>query len=1067
MPTNSGAAAGRGARGVCLAAAVALGLFWAGAGGDPRAAGAPPPAPSSQGEPLASPILEALERLESAHDAKCHSTASRFEDFLYGTPLSDAAQIANVERQKHLARRLWSGGSRAARAAGLAAVGPEQLEPELALLFRRETASDGGIAVHFPGAGRLVLDPVRMRQYGSIPYSLRAILAVQQDWLFSGGEPLLELSPAAIEALEEALDTLAVSALLLADREARERSEPEIGAVGMRSAWERLDPQAAAPEPGVAPVPAADARAAALALLDALVARKTSAYQAYNGLEARDTRALFLANTARFYARAPLPRGGGERRKLAAGFGSELDAFAALLHREADALARASGEPLIRAAAANAALQRLLPHEIDEEEDVHVFTRLPDGERVTLEAYDCDSLRDFGVHWKSLAKAAHDAPPESLLPDPFAAEILVEGISQYGLLLLRLAGAIAKADSESVRLHPADLVLAAREIRGRASRQAALAPAATARTRIASAAGDAPHPAGLYFTEVTDAVGVAFEHRSSRWLGAFRSTQLKTPPTFSGGGVAAEDVDGDSDVDLLFVGGGGNALLRNDGRGRFEDVTREAGIELRRPDGTHGEARQPLIVDFDNDGNQDILISYVDDDHRLYRGQGGGRFEDVSAASGLGGKGLVGGPATAFDFDGDGLLDLYLGYFGDYLNGALPTFDRDNRGALPNRLFRNRGGLRFEDATSKSGADDSGWTQAVSHVDFDRDGRQDLIVANDYGRNAFLRNLGGGRFEDVAPALGITSAYHSMNVGVADLNDDDHPDIYISNIAMLVKDDKYAFPDLNTPLHFDLRALANMRVKESDVLYMSRVEGGRLVAYQPSTEVERGPTSTGWAWDAEFFDFDLDGDDDLYLVNGTNDFHAFAMVYRRLDEGPKGGEYLLGWSRESKILFENDAGKLRHAAAKSGADFVGNSRSTAYLDFDADGDLDIAVNNFHAPARFFRNDADRSGNHWLEVRLVGDPARGSNRDAIGARIVATTAEGRRIRREVQGGSGYLSMNPKRQHLGLGRAETVDLRIVWPNGDEEVLRGLAVDRAVVVRQGAGAAEALPSPTAARR
>ncbi|TFG93151.1 MAG: CRTAC1 family protein, partial [Myxococcales bacterium] len=378
--------------------------------------------------------------------------------------------------------------------------------------------------------------------------------------------------------------------------------------------------------------------------------------------------------------------------------------------------------------------------------------------------------------------------------------------------------------------------------------------------------------------------------------------------------------------------------------------------------------------------------------------------------------------------------------------------------ALPNRLFRNQGGLRFEDVTAKSGAGDTGWTQAVSHVDFDRDGRQDLIVANDYGRNAFLRNLGDGRFEDKAPALGITTAFHSMNVGVADLNDDDHPDIYISNIAMLVKDDKYSFPDLNTPLHFDLRALANMRVKESDVLYMSRVEGERLVAYQPSTDIERGPTSTGWAWDAEFFDFDLDGDEDLYLVNGTNDFHAFAMVYRRLGNAEDHGEYLLGWSQESKILFENEGGKLRNAAAKSGADFVGNSRSTAYLDFDADGDLDIAVANFHARARFFRNDAERRGNHWIEVRLVGDPSRGSNRDAIGARLVATTAEGLRIRREIQGGSGYLSMNPKRQHLGLGRAEAADLRIVWPNGDEEILRGLAANRAYVLRQGSGVAEA---------
>ena len=1058
-----------------FAGAAALGVGSAGLGRPAVAADPPPPAPRSEPEPSPSPILSALERLESERDAKCYSTASRFEDFLYGTPLDEAARAANVDEQKRLVRRVWSRASRSAAAAGEGSVGPERLEPELAALYApepvapdaREPAEGGVLAVRFPAEGRLELDRVRVRQYGSIAYSLRAILAVQQEALFSDAEPLRTLSPGAIDRLVLAVDTLALAALLLADRDARERSLPEIDAAGMLAAWRRLAPEAAEGEGAPRLAASPDARARSLELLDELVARKTSAYRAYNGLDARDTRALFLANTARFYARAPLPRGGESRREIAAGFSSRLDAWSAALLREADAQARAAGRPLIGAADANAAVGRLMPHEIDEYEDVHVFTRLGPGERLSLEAYDCDSLRDFGVHWRSLAGAAHGAPEGARLPDPFAAEILAEGISQYGLLLLRIAGEIAKRDTESVRLQPADLDLAAEEIRARARRHHARPASPAPATRIASASAAAAPPSGAYFTEVTAEAGLRFEHRSARWLGEFRNTQLNTPPTFSGGGVAAEDVDGDGDVDLLFVGGGGNALLRNDGRGRFEDATRDAGLAWRRPDGSHGEPRQPLVADFDNDGHQDLLVTYVNDPHRLYKGLGGGRFLDVTASAGLGGEGLVGGPATAFDFDGDGLLDLYVGYFGDYLHGAIPTFDRDNRGALPNRLFRNRGGLRFEDVTPGSGTDDTGWTQAVSHVDFDRDGRQDLIVANDYGRNAFLRNLGGGRFENVTRALGITKAFHSMNVGIADLNDDDFPDVYISNIAMLVKDDKYAFPDLNTPLHFDLRAMANMRVKESDVLYMSRVEGGRLVAYQPSTDVERGATSTGWAWDAEFFDFDLDGDDDLYLVNGTNDFHAFEMVYRRREAGVDGGEYLLGWSRESKVFFENEGGKLRNVSAKSGADFVGNSRSTAYLDFDDDGDLDIAVNNFHAPAKLFRNDAERRGGRWLKLTLVGDPARGSPRDAIGARIVATTPQGLRIRREIQGGSGYLSMNPKQQHLGLGRAETVDLRIVWPNGEEQLLRGLAGNRAWVVRQGSGAAEPGPVRSAAPR
>ena len=132
-----------------------------------------------------------------------------------------------------------------------------------------------------------------------------------------------------------------------------------------------------------------------------------------------------------------------------------------------------------------------------------------------------------------------------------------------------------------------------------------------------------------------------------------------------------------------------------------------------------------------------------------------------------------------------------------------------------------------------------------------------------------------------------------MNVGIADLNDDDYPDIYISNLAMLVKDNKYVFPDPNTPIDFDLRAMAGMLIKESDMFYMSHLEQGRLTRYVPSKDVERGSNSTGWAWDAEFLDFDHDGDEDLYLVNGTNDFNTFSMVYRPVDPNVPTRELLL------------------------------------------------------------------------------------------------------------------------------------------------------------------------------
>jgi hypothetical protein len=1022
---------------------------------------APGNAPAQQEAPPGSSpetILSAIEQLESAHDAKCQSSASRFEDFLFGTPLSAEARLAHENAKKRVALQLWSEASRSASEAGDAKVEARHIDREAAAIVVPTQQKDGRVSLALAGGDAVEIEGHRLEQYSSIAFSLRTVLAVDQEQLLAGGDGLRPLSSEGVDALARALDLLSLAALELADRDARTRNDYEVTERGLTSAWARVAPT---PEgsPGndavaehAAPGDPAIVHAQSLALLERIVAGKLSAYRRYNAVEGDEAQKLLVFNINRFYARQPLSRYRSDRRAFVAAFRKQLDAFAGELLKAADERASAAGHRLIRAADAQAAAQQLAPNRIDEFEDVYIFPNLPADEQVTLEAFDCDSLRDFGLHWHSLLQAARAARAGQRLPDPIAAEIVAEAISQYGVLLLRLAGEIAGQGFETVRLHPDHLGPAAAIVADRALRHQ------TAPTReppsgvIVSAGGAAAKPSGQrFFTDVTATTGVDFTHRSSRWLGEFRQHQLKTPPTFSGGGVAAQDIDGDGDVDLLFVGGGGNALYLNDGSGHFTDATKQSALDLVRPDGTPGEPRSPILADFDNDGRPDLLITYVNDDHRIYRNLGNARFEDVSKRAGLGGEGLVGGPATVFDYDGDGLLDIYVAYFGDYLHGAMPTLERDNQNALPNRLFHNLGNFRFADVTEGSNAGDTGWAQAVSHTDFDRDGRQDLIVANDYGRNAFLRNLGGGRFENVTLALGMTKAFHSMNVGIADLNDDDYPDVYISNLATLVKDDKYTFPDGNTPLHFDLRAMAGMLVKESNVLYLSHLQEKNLASYEPSTDIERGDTSTGWAWDAEFLDFDQDGDDDLYVVNGTNDFNTFSMVYRRFHDDAASTEQLLDHKREPNVFFRNEGGKLVNVSAESGADFAANSRSTAYFDLEGDGDLDIAVNNFHGKATILRNDARRQGG-WLKLHLVGDPERGTSRDAIGARISVISPDGARRHREVQGGSGYLSFNPTQQHVGLGGFATADARITWPNGDVQTVTGLAANAAYEVHQG---------------
>ncbi|MCZ6696604.1 MAG: CRTAC1 family protein [Acidobacteria bacterium] len=1002
------------------------------------------------------PIISAIETLESARDATCHSTASRFEDFVYGTPLTDEAREVKIGLQKALVRDVWIEASRDAARAGAESIGPALVEQHLEQFIRTETDARGDLRVIFPDHPALTISQTRLAQYSSIAYSLRAMLGVQQDVMVSGGAALITLEQQSVEILKAAVDAVSLCALMLADQTARERNMPELPGSIFRESWQRLLParQQAATPPGMAREARGGegAREEGFRILRLIIDEKKTAYRLYNGFEQRERNRIFIENIDKFYAIYPMSRGGKEGMSLLAEYDRIVVDFSVRLLIEAQSNAETAGHPLIRSADASGAVYKHLPHEIDDFEDVHFFDRLEPAERLTVESYDCDSYRDFGLHWRYLEQAIEIIPQTVRAPDPFAAEIIAETISQYGVLLLRVSGQIAKKRRAQAYLEPEDIRRSVRRIDELARRHHQTAVPSKSPSRIVSASDrQGKESRSIFFTDVTAWTGVDFHHRSSKWLSEFRRRLTAGPPTFSGGGVAAEDIDGDGDVDLLFVGGMHNALYLNDAQGRFVDIADASGIRYMRSDGSPGEARQPIIADLDNDGFQDLLITYVDDPHRVYRNRGDRTFEDVTERAGLGGRGLVAGPAVVFDFDGDGLLDIYIGYFGNYIGGAVPYMDRDNRNALPNRLFRNRGGMRFEDVTEGSGTGDAGWAQAISHADFNRDGRQDLIVANDFGRNAFLVNLGEGRFQNIAASLGVTKAYHSMNVGISDLNSDGYPDVYISNIAEMIKDSKYVWPDVGTPMDFDYRNMAGMVVKESNVLYLSRLEDGRLVLYEPSTDIERGPSSTGWAWDAEFFDFDNDGDDDLYVVNGTNDYNFFAVVRSHARKNGESKYYYLSHARESNVFFVNQGGKLRNVSADSGADFVGNSRSTAYLDWDGDGDLDIAVSDFHGAATMLRNNSEERGRNWLKIRLIGDPRQGTNRDAIGARIVATTKAGLRIVREIQGGSGYLSMNPKEQHFGLADARSADLLIVWPNGEEQTILDLEVNRLHVVRQ----------------
>lgn len=1014
-------------------------------------------------------IVGNIQKLEGQNEPKCFATASRLEDFMYGTPLTDEARFAKNALQTEWVEQIWKSTSKSALKANSKQVDQKQIDAELSSIFEYQQNPAGDWQISFKNGPTLIINKDDKRQYSSIAYSLRSILAVQQQHIFDISSHYLPLTESAIQQMKQGLDLFVLSALKQADKQARLNNEYELSEQTLKQNWEALlsgnNSQMIVETKSPASVTKDRSQLTIndLKLLKAVISQKVASYETYNHINNQ----LFVRNLQVYFARNRWPKDPQTGIDFKNQFTETLIAFAADLYKGAEAVAIKNGHSVIKDSDVNHFAQGFIPHQINEYEDAIFFPALQVDKRVEIESYDMDAFRDSGIHWRYLQYAI--AAPDFkayLEPDPFASELIVENIAQFGVLLLRMTGTIGKSlgDKRIALDHMAKAML---EIQQRIDQHQIVRQQKTdskPQTAVSSATQSIQLTDSSYFTNATEKSGIDFTHRSSDWLNRLLRSYLKKdpstgiitiPPAFGGSGVAAEDINNDGLTDVLILSGLGNKLYVNRGRGKFEDVTVNAGLAWKRDLDNHpGEPRQPIIADIDNDGLQDILITYVNDAHRVYRNLGKEKFEDVTATAQLGGQNLVGGPATVFDFDNDGLLDVYITYFGDYLHGVLPTLKRRNSNGLPNRLFKNLGHFQFKDVTTGSNLDHTGWSQAVAHTDLDNDGLQDLIVGNDFGVNAYFKNLGNGKFKDISATIGTNKPSYTMNIGIADLNADLLPDIYISNIVTMNKDEKYVLPSSDTTMKFNPEKLANMRVVEANDLFISQQQNGKLSEYQLSQAVDRGYSSTGWSWDADFFDFDNDGDEDLYVLNGMNEFNLYSSENPYYTDPLKNKEmkvYIPVDTKESNVFFVNDSGRFQNASKQSGTDFLGNSRSATYLDYDLDGDLDIVVNNYHDHAVVYENNSQKLNNQWLKIKLQGDPKQGVNRDAIGAKIIVTTDTQRQLWREVHGSIGYMSVHPKQQHFGLGNSKTADVLVVWPKGTQQLLRGLKSNKAYTITQ----------------
>jgi enediyne biosynthesis protein E4 len=527
-------------------------------------------------------------------------------------------------------------------------------------------------------------------------------------------------------------------------------------------------------------------------------------------------------------------------------------------------------------------------------------------------------------------------------------------------------------------------------------------------------------PPGFRFADVTDQAGIQFEHNSGAFGGKFLPETL-------GSGCAFLDYDRDGWPDILLINGAdwpGHKksrttlrLYHNNGNGTFTDVTARAGLDVE----LYGMG--VAVGDYNNDGFPDILITCVGQ-NRLFRNTGKGTFVDVTNSAGLGKREAFSTSALWFDYDRDGLLDLFVC---NYVKWSTETdvfcsLDGKHKSyCTPEAyrgetcwLFHNRGDGTFEDVTATSGIfDSSSKSLGVALFDQNRDGWPDLLVANDTQPNKLYRNQHNGTFKDYAVEAGIAfssegKARAGMGIDVADFDNSGTPGAVITN--------------------FDNEMIG---------LYRMGGRGFEDVAPQSGVGIA-SRNSLGFG--CSFLDVNLDGWLDFAVANG------------HIDETVRNIRGNVGYAQPPQLFLNNQHGIFRDVAADVGGNFdqpkVG--RGLAYADFDRDGDLDLLITTNNGPAYLYRND-QLSGNRSIRFHLVGTK---SNRDAIGA-TVRVFAGGLTQSRVVKGGSSYLSQSELPVTFGLEKRDRIDRIVIdWPSGGTEEYKNLSAGRAYTCTEGKG-------------
>ncbi len=543
-----------------------------------------------------------------------------------------------------------------------------------------------------------------------------------------------------------------------------------------------------------------------------------------------------------------------------------------------------------------------------------------------------------------------------------------------------------------------------------------------------------------------------------------------------GNGLAVADVDGDGRIDIYFVNQMGcNELWRNLGGGRFENITEKAGVGL-----CNQISVSASFADVDNDGKPDLFVTTVKHGNHLFHNLGNGKFEDITEQSGLAYSGHSSG-ATFFDYNRDGLVDLFLSNVGQYTS--------DNKGdggyyiGLPDafsgqlhpertepcKLYKNLGNNKFQDVTKTSGINTCGWNGDASFIDLNDSGYPDLYVLNMQGNNHFYVNVNGDHFVDKTDEYFPKTPWGAMGIKFFDFNNDGLMDLFITDMHSdmsfdLSYEDYDQEKTKSTMMWADSFLVGHEKSIFGNAFYKN-LGNGKFDEISDKIGAE-----TYWPWGVSVDDLNADGYQDMFITAGMSYHYHYGINSLLLNDAGRGfldSEFILGveprpgnqtvmpWfdvdCTGPDVLHRDCRGHEGKFTVLSSV----SSRSSAIFDLDNDGALDIVVSEFNARPRILVSDlAKKKKISYLKVNLVGTK---SNREGLGAKVTVSAGT-LKVTKVQDGKSGYMSQSDIPLYFGLGDEQKIDsIEVLWPSGVKQTVPHADPNGVLEIVEGAAVTE----------